>query len=220
MKRLIILLVVLFSFVLIPFNANASKNDKITIYLFRGQGCPHCTDFLNFLNNLDGEYADMFELEAYEVWYNSTNSGLMNSIAEFMKKDVGGVPFIIIGEETFTGYGTSYDSDIKSAIKKLYNTSKNKRYDVMEEYKKANPTFNANQYKNTDFKETLESENIEYKEHNKSSNGVSSKAVILWNLLFTVASTSTILLFINAKFKKLNENIKLSTKKTNKTVEK
>ena len=45
----------------------------------------------------------------------------MRKVAEFLDKDVGGVPFIIIGETTFGGFAESYGDGIKKAIEELYN---------------------------------------------------------------------------------------------------
>ena len=215
-KKLILLLIVLFSFILIPVNTYASK-DKVTIYLFRGEGCPHCADFLNFLNDIEPEYAKMFELESYEVWYDSSNRELMTKIAEFLETDVSGVPFIIIGDKTFAGYGTSYDAEIKKTIKSLYETKKNKRYDVMTEYKKKNKLTGT--YKSMNFKETLSAEGIEYKTK-KSTSVLTNKNVVLWNLAFAVLSTAAIIVFINFKFQKLSENFENTVKKVNKTTKK
>ena len=72
MKKLLIFLFVLFSFMLIPVKTNAK--DKATIYLFRGKGCGYCRALLTFLNSINDEYGDMYELKSYEVWNDQTNS--------------------------------------------------------------------------------------------------------------------------------------------------
>lgn len=119
-------------------NKTYKENDKqITIYLFRGKGCPHCEDFLNFLNSISPEYGKYFKLVSFEVWYDKTNSELMSNVGKFLDKDIAGVPFIIIGDKTYAGYAETYDEDIKKAIKDLYNTDKKKRYDVFKEMDKA-----------------------------------------------------------------------------------
>ena len=98
-------------------NKTYKENDKqITIYLFRGKGCPHCEDFLNFLNSISPEYGKYFKLVSFEVWYDKTNSELMSNVGKFLDKDIAGVPFIIIGDKTYAGYAETYDEDIKKAI--------------------------------------------------------------------------------------------------------
>ena len=217
-KKILLLLIVLFSFMLIPIKTDAK--DKATIYLFRGKGCGYCRNLLTFLNSINDEYGDMYELKAFEVWNNQDNYQLMKNISEFLEQSAGGVPYLIIGKQVFPGYASDYDSEIKSSIKELYETKASKRYDVMDEYKKKNSKFNLSTYKSTDLKETLKEEGIEYKETSKKkSSSTSSSSVIIWNLVFTTIATSSIIIFVNYKFKKLNEVI-TSVDKTAKTSKK
>ena len=60
MKKVInyLLLFVLFIF---PINIFAKENDTITLYLFHGDGCPHCEEEMKFLDSIDGEY-DNFKM--------------------------------------------------------------------------------------------------------------------------------------------------------------
>lgn len=200
-KKLILLLIVLFGFMIAPSIANAQS--KVKVYLFRGQGCSHCHEFLEFLNNLDQEYKDMFELEAYEVWYDTDNRELWQNIAKFLGEEATGVPYIVIGNKTFAGYASSSDSSIKSTIKSLYKTDESKRYDVMTEYKKSNAVVKS--YISTDLNDTLDAEGIKHKTNSKSSsNGTSSQSVILWNLLFTTVSSLIIIIFVNSKLNSLS----------------
>lgn len=106
------------------------KDNAITIYMFRGKGCTHCKDFLNFLSSILKDYGKYFKLESYEVWYNEENGDLMDAAAYTLGEEVTGVPYIIIGNKTFAGYGETYADEIKSTIKELYNSDI--RYDVME----------------------------------------------------------------------------------------
>ena len=47
--------------------SNYKENDKqITIYMFRGQGCIHCQDFLNYVaNTLIPQYGNYFKLVSF-----------------------------------------------------------------------------------------------------------------------------------------------------------
>lgn len=220
-KKLILLLIVMFSFVMIPFSANAKSNDKITIYMFRGKGCGYCRSFLTFLSNINPEYGKYFELKSYEVWYDQNNGELMSKISTFLEQEAGGVPYIIIGDKVFAGYASSYDEQIKTAIKDLYNTKKSKRYDVIKEYEKKEGKLTTN-YKSLDLKKTLAEEGIELKKASSSDSeeGVSSNSVIFWTLGFVAAATAIILVFVNKKFKNLEESINSSIKKLNKPAKK
>lgn len=112
-------------------NEDYQENDKqVTIYMFRGQGCTHCQEFLTFLSELTKEYGDKFKLVAFETWKDEANSELMSEIAEQLGTEATGVPYIIIGDQVFPGYASAYDDQIKSAIDTLYNTPVAQRYDI------------------------------------------------------------------------------------------
>lgn len=171
------------------FKSYSENNKQVTIYLFRGSTCGYCHQFLEFLDSITDEYGKYFKLVSFEVWGDKDNATLMNDVAKFMDKDAGGVPFIIIGDQTFVGYSTTYDDAIKKAIKDLYNTKKSDRYDVFNEMNKAE----------------------------KGTSSVSDTKVIVWNLIFTLASAGAVILFTNYKVNKSNEEIKSLLKKANKT---
>ena len=123
MKKIKILLVALVAVLLIPFSVNAAKKQPITVHMFRGEGCGYCAKALEFFKSLeDTEYSKYFKLETHEVWYDEDNASYMQDVAAYFNEDVGGVPYIIIGEKTFQGYAETYDEEIKSEIKRLYES--------------------------------------------------------------------------------------------------
>lgn len=114
MKRVInyLLLFVLFIF---PINIFAKENDTITLYLFHGDGCPHCEEEMKFLDSIDGEY-DNFKIVKYEVWYNDDNSELLKKVQDNLDISSKGVPTNIIGNTVITGFSSSTGDKIKRAI--------------------------------------------------------------------------------------------------------
>ena len=127
MKNLKYILVL---FVLLLLPVTASAKEKANIYIFRGEGCGYCASAIAFFDGLDDEYKGYFNLVKYEVWSNADNSALMQKVGSVFKETPKGVPYIIIGEETFNGYSSSMDTAIKAAIKNLYESDS--RYDVMD----------------------------------------------------------------------------------------
>ena len=115
-------------------NISYSK-EKINIYLFYGEGCPHCEELKNYLNSLDNKEKSYFDIYTFEVWNNSTNQQFMKESAKFLNKEVSGVPFLIIGNKTFEGYNESMNIKIKKAIKTEYKL--NGKNDYYKEYKSA-----------------------------------------------------------------------------------
>lgn len=115
-------------------NISYSK-EKINIYLFYGEGCPHCEELKNYLNSLDNKEKSYFDIYTFEVWNNSTNQQFMKESAKYLNKEVSGVPFLIIGNKTFEGYNESMNIKIKKAIKTEYKL--NGKNDYYKEYKSA-----------------------------------------------------------------------------------
>ena len=122
----------------ISFNSSYSNDDsKVNVYLFRGHGCSHCYELIEYLTSIVDEYGKYFNLVSYEVWYNTDNSALMSNVASVLGDNANGVPYLVIGKKTFIGYRASTDaSAIKSAIKDLYKS--NDKYDVMDHLDEAN----------------------------------------------------------------------------------
>ena len=114
--RLCLLLVVL----LFPLMANAKGNDKVTLYLFHGDGCPHCASEIEFLDSIKNKYKNL-EIVKYEVWYNEENSEFLKNVKSSFGVDNSYVPATIIGDTLFTGYSDSTGSKIERAIKYYLN---------------------------------------------------------------------------------------------------
>ena len=115
LKKLIY--IVLFLFLLIPIGVNA--NEKVNIYLFYGDGCPHCAALEEYL---DSEYSNDKKVQVYkyEVWNNTQNQELWKKVENITGEQAKGVPYFVIGEEVFQGYskGTTWENRVDKAIKK------------------------------------------------------------------------------------------------------
>ena len=107
------------------------SDQKVNVYLFRGKGCSHCYEFLEYVSkDLIKESGEYFNLVTYEVWNNEDNKEVMDKVAEYLGEEAGGVPFIVIGDKVFAGYAESMNDEMKEAIKKLYDSED--RYDVIK----------------------------------------------------------------------------------------
>lgn len=154
MKKLGLLFVVMISLFVLPISVLADKNNsknediesnekiddeesdkkksKVKVYFFHGDGCPHCADAEEFFDSLEDEYGDLFEVVAYETWYNEENSALLEEIGETREETITGVPYILIGNKSWAGYASDYDDEIIDAIKDEYSTPDKDRYDIMD----------------------------------------------------------------------------------------
>jgi glutaredoxin len=130
LKFLLVAALVLF----IPFVAKADTKEKINVYIFRGEGCPHCEEAITWFTDTlskDKEYSEYYNLVQYEVWYDEDNNKLMSSVAKELGTQASGVPFIVVGEKYFSGFSASESPKaLKEAIKEAYNNADYK--DVVE----------------------------------------------------------------------------------------
>ena len=106
------------------------NEEKPVIYLFRGKGCSHCYEFLEYASSdLVKEKGDKFRMVTYEVWNNEANAKLMQKVSDYFKDDASGVPYIVIGDKTFNGYSESMNKEIEEAIDKLNDSEE--KFDVL-----------------------------------------------------------------------------------------
>lgn len=112
MKYIRYLLFTLASFLL--FNTVSAK-EPVKLYLFYGDGCPHCASEKEFLKELEEKYNNL-EVIMYEVWYNEENATLMNKVKAELDKNNQYVPFTVIGEKSFTGFNSSFEKAIEEAV--------------------------------------------------------------------------------------------------------
>lgn len=133
MKKYIILIIAVLGLLIMP-NVNAAKislpektdHEKVKVYLFRGEGCSHCYDFLSYFVDVFKDYEDYFEIVAYESWKDSANQNLMLAV----KKAVGeeenvAVPFVVIGDDYhLLGFGDNSGEEIINEALKAYQDKK------------------------------------------------------------------------------------------------
>ena len=109
----------------------ASAKEKVNLYLFWGDGCPHCAAEQQYLNTIQDEF-DNLTIIKYEVWYHDENNQLLKQIGDKTNNTMTGVPVTIIGQTIIKGFSTSIEQKIRRAI--IYY-SENKHQDIVEEIK-------------------------------------------------------------------------------------
>ena len=121
MKKYRLLFLFAFILLLFPF---AVKADKINMYLFYGDGCPHCAEEEEFLDTYLEEETDV-ELKKYEVWHNKDNQELLVKAQTAINNHASGVPYLIIGNKPIVGYIDGITNEqIKEAVKTAKNNKK------------------------------------------------------------------------------------------------
>ena len=97
------------------------SSNKQNIYIFWGDGCPHCKALAKFISKLPAETKDKVNIYSFEVWSDKDNKTFMKNFGKYLNQDVSGVPFIVIGDKIFDGY-SSGDSKTDQQILDAINT--------------------------------------------------------------------------------------------------
>lgn len=73
------------------------------MYFFWGEGCPHCAKEKEFLNKIKNNYPQINVVD-FEIYNNSDNASLLQTLDKELNLNISGVPFIIIGDQGMSGY--------------------------------------------------------------------------------------------------------------------
>lgn len=138
MKKVVVFLM---SIIFLFATVNVDAKEKVTLYLFHGDGCPHCEEEMEYLEKLEKKYKNV-KFEYHEVWYDEDNHDLLTKVKKAFEEESGGVPFTVIGTYEFIGF----DDDTKALIKNALNdcmdgtctdvvkiVKKNKKIDIKKE---------------------------------------------------------------------------------------
>ncbi len=90
-------------FVILVCGQSAQASAPVNVYFFWGQGCPHCAKAKAFLQTISSTDVRVHD---YEVWYSAENVQLLQDVGAALNVSVAGVPFTVIGEQSFSGYYT------------------------------------------------------------------------------------------------------------------
>lgn len=109
--------------VLPGFSVLSAQTDNIVnAYVFYGQECPHCAKESIFLSELSKQYPNL-QIYEYEVYHDRENALLMQKVAKILNTDAGGVPFLVMGDKYFIGYGEGItDKEIEAQLNKCLAT--------------------------------------------------------------------------------------------------
>ena len=87
----------------------------VSIYLFWGDGCPHCAVAKPFLESLSSKYPNV-EFRNYEVWYAPENQDLFIQLAATYGFEPHYVPTIFVGDHYWEGFTDQVGQEIENAV--------------------------------------------------------------------------------------------------------
>lgn len=112
----------------VAYKITNSKIDeeKINLYFFRMDGCPHCAEEEIWLKDIKENYNDYLNVYEYEVKNNKTNRKYYNDVKKALNDDVTkSVPYTVIGKTYFVGFSEAVGVQIENKIKELINDNVN-----------------------------------------------------------------------------------------------
>ena len=139
MKKFKYLVILLIAALIIPFTVRAegeettsTESNEVKVYFFRGQGCSHCAEAEAWFQSIEEQYGAYFEIVDYETWYNQENAELMQTVAKARGEEAQGVPYIIIGNQSWNGFTEKYGEEMLVKIQSEFEKDVNSRYDIMK----------------------------------------------------------------------------------------
>jgi thiol-disulfide isomerase/thioredoxin len=104
-KKILGLLALFFLLALFVKPVIALEN-KVNVYLFWSESCPHCIKEKEFLESLEDKYSNL-EVKHFEVTKSRENAKLIRKVGEALSIDISHVPLTVIGNKTVTGFNTT-----------------------------------------------------------------------------------------------------------------
>lgn len=112
---------ILLLFLFIPTSLGASlvaaqtTAHESVLYLFWGDGCPHCAAEKVFLEELSGRHPEL-KVEAFEIYHNEQNRELFKAMATAFGKEPQSVPTTIVADNYWVGFSESIAQDIEAHV--------------------------------------------------------------------------------------------------------
>lgn len=111
---LTILAIVLLTFIS-PRSVAAQEDNPVVIYMFWGEGCPHCAAAKPYFEDLANKHPEI-ELRFYEIYNSAENQEKFVKMAEAFGFEAYGVPTIFIGDRYWEGYAETLQPEIEGVI--------------------------------------------------------------------------------------------------------
>jgi cytochrome c biogenesis protein CcdA/glutaredoxin len=92
-----------------------SKTSIVTVHLFYGEGCSHCSKIRTFLNDLKEEYP-ILEVYEHEVYHDNYERRLFEESLAYYGREMSGVPTLFVSNEIVIGFSYQKGEHIKNII--------------------------------------------------------------------------------------------------------
>lgn len=89
--------------------------DRVKIYFFWGNGCPHCAHEKDFLEAIKNQYPRIL-VESYEVWQNPANARFFSQMTQSAGIRSTGVPVTFVDRRVFVGFSERDKAEMEKTI--------------------------------------------------------------------------------------------------------
>ncbi|MBW2995814.1 cytochrome c biogenesis protein [Candidatus Woesearchaeota archaeon] len=108
---------ILFILAILLFSSIAAAEDNnVEVYVFYGQGCPHCSVLNLFLEDLQEKYSSL-EVQHFEVYHNQEDRELFEQMTKAFNTNIMGVPTTFIDKQVIVGFSDKIGEQIEDAVK-------------------------------------------------------------------------------------------------------
>ncbi len=97
--------------------AQESKENKVHLDVFYGQGCLHCASLLSFLDSMENYYPTLI-IDKYEIYQDNNNRELFEKLVEKFNAEIEGVPTTFINDKIIVGFSKEISVLLENEIKK------------------------------------------------------------------------------------------------------
>lgn len=94
--------------------------EKLTVYFFWGENCPHCLNQKPFLEELDNKYPHV-EIKMFETYKDSNNVKIFEEFSKAYGIRIMGVPTTFIGDKYWVGFTNTGKNDMEEYVKYCIN---------------------------------------------------------------------------------------------------
>lgn len=102
---------------------NESNENKVIVYLFHGNTCPHCQKAIATLKEKKSTTYKNIQIKTFDVWDRTTDNGaLMQKVAEELSVEARYVPFFVIGSSSIDSFNE------EKILKQIDSSNKDKNY--------------------------------------------------------------------------------------------
>ncbi len=87
----------------------------VYIYLFWGEGCPHCAKAKPYFESLVQKYPQII-YRSYEVYHDEVGQKMFADMAAANGFETSGVPTVLVGQHLMVGYAEEYQPQIEETV--------------------------------------------------------------------------------------------------------